>query len=408
MPVASLSCSAMSPRSLRPMIERKLNNQASMLSRQNTYGGQYPNMDNGYGNDYGAMGHSSFQSFSPGEYVTSPTMTSPPITATSANPFISPYAQDVLPSPTFDQVSYPQAAITRQPSGQYVTRQPSMNGASPFSPVTPATMNIPEDDPHYVDLSRSSVSPYQAAQYAEISRKLGAPPPAPLVLGAVPEEQQLQPPPSALTAASYAPDAGLTSHLSMPPAPENANPESPFADPGMYDSAHPVPSRKEYTPHVNSMASANGSIHARTKSNPGDPVTDADMADDAQELEFPEPPAMADSAHQRVDSTPPQLPEIMLQQRAFSPVSYDFPIPHSVGATPSSFNTEFGGDVHGNNNISQSRSPLAMHSPLQGEAAEQPQQQQRPNAGAKAQEKRPMSTATTYTVYDDEDAYGGI
>ncbi|KAF8840396.1 hypothetical protein BDN67DRAFT_648220 [Paxillus ammoniavirescens] len=58
--------------------------------------------------------------------------------------------------------------LSRQPSnGAYLTRQPTIAPAYGPSPV-PVDPNA-----HYVDLSRSSVTPYQATQYADISRHLG-------------------------------------------------------------------------------------------------------------------------------------------------------------------------------------------------------------------------------------------
>lgn len=70
-------------------------------------------------------------------------------------------------------VGYPdygsQQQLARQPSNaQYLTRQPS---AAVAPPVPPTSFG---GDAHYIDLNRSSVSPYQAAQYADISRQLGA------------------------------------------------------------------------------------------------------------------------------------------------------------------------------------------------------------------------------------------
>jgi len=54
--------------------------------------------------------------------------------------------------------------LARQPSNAaFLTRQPSAVG-----------YEIPNDPyAHYVDLNRSSVTPFQAAQYADISRQLG-------------------------------------------------------------------------------------------------------------------------------------------------------------------------------------------------------------------------------------------
>ncbi|KAH9013042.1 hypothetical protein EDB84DRAFT_1641167 [Lactarius hengduanensis] len=65
-----------------------------------------------------------------------------------------------------------------------VVHQNSVTGG-PFSPV----VSSPDAaDPHYTGLSRSGVAPFQAAQYAEITEKLGGPMSS--VLGAVSEERQ--------------------------------------------------------------------------------------------------------------------------------------------------------------------------------------------------------------------------
>jgi hypothetical protein len=57
--------------------------------------------------------------------------------------------------------------LARQPSSTaYLSRQP-----------TAAGYDIPNDPyAHYVDLNRSSVTPFQAAQYADLSRQLGGDP----------------------------------------------------------------------------------------------------------------------------------------------------------------------------------------------------------------------------------------
>lgn len=65
----------------------------------------------------------------------------------------------------------PQQQLARQPSNAaYLTRQPS-SAAAFVPPAVPPTSFDPHA--HYIDLNRSSVSPYQAAQYADISRQLG-------------------------------------------------------------------------------------------------------------------------------------------------------------------------------------------------------------------------------------------
>ncbi|KAF8448797.1 hypothetical protein L210DRAFT_3640434 [Boletus edulis BED1] len=65
----------------------------------------------------------------------------------------------------------PTQQLARQPSNaQYLTRQPSSAPGYP-PPTAPPTSLDP--NARYIDLNRSSISPYQAAQYADISRQLG-------------------------------------------------------------------------------------------------------------------------------------------------------------------------------------------------------------------------------------------
>lgn len=67
----------------------------------------------------------------------------------------------------------PQQQLVRQPSNaQYLTRQPT--SAAGYAPAPPPVPHGSLDtNAQYIDLNRSSISPYQAAQYADISRQLG-------------------------------------------------------------------------------------------------------------------------------------------------------------------------------------------------------------------------------------------
>ena len=400
------------------MIERKMTNASpAMLHRQPTFGnysnygpegmrGPPENMYGGYGP--GPTEHASFQSFAPGDVMS-------PIAAHSANPFITPYDSPMGspvtsvpahygPGSPYNDLTPPQSALTRQPSSAYVMRQNSMGGGpfSPMSSMTPNPSTWETEDPHYVDLSRSSVTPFQAAQYAEISRKLGAPTPPPLNLGAINEEKDLPTPGTAVTTDFDAPpsaasidtanmavhQAGFAHYLSAPVPAETANPESPFADPGMYAAGQATPRSANNTMNIPSY------------------VSDADMEADAQELEFPAPPA-AVHHHSRIDSNPPILPEILVQNRAFSPVSVDFSLPVSAHGSPSPFRTEFG-DVRTPPPVAvlNRASPLATSAPVQAESAEPPRRE--PKAEGQAQGHAQKRPDTVYTIYDEEDAYGGI
>ncbi|KAI0295374.1 hypothetical protein B0F90DRAFT_1751197 [Multifurca ochricompacta] len=237
-------------------------------------------------------------------------------------------------------------ALTRQPlNGMGVTRQNSINGG-PFSPV----ISSPEvTDVHYVDLSRSSVTPFQAAQYAEITEKLTTP--VTSVLYPVPEHPQ-----------GVAPNnRSLTSYADFPPEIESPT-GLPFVD-----------SSAELSPAA--------TLH------------DLDT-------ELPTPDVLQ---HTRVPSTPPTLPEINVPERSFSPVvSLDFPVPRSAHASPSPLSAEFTElRTPPPTGLKYKNSPLGTSSPVQTQpafVAREPKTEAEPA-------KRPD---TVYTVYDEEDAYGGF
>lgn len=64
-----------------------------------------------------------------------------------------------------------QQQLARQPSNaEYLTRQPSYPAG--YAPPTAPPGSF-DPNAQYIDLNRSSISPYQAAQYADISRQLG-------------------------------------------------------------------------------------------------------------------------------------------------------------------------------------------------------------------------------------------
>ncbi|KAH9028664.1 hypothetical protein EDB85DRAFT_2255244 [Lactarius pseudohatsudake] len=169
------------------MIERHLNNTPSMPPRQPTLPNVYPN--NAYGNGYGATNYSSGQTLS--------------LLATLSR------------RTRQTRSSHP---LTREPpirTGPVpVAHQNSVTGG-PFSPVV-SSPDAP--DPHYTDLSRSSVALFQAAQYAEITEKLGGPMSS--VLGAVSEERQ-----AAVSDNNAAPSYDDPSTQGV-----NMHTESPFVD----------------------------------------------------------------------------------------------------------------------------------------------------------------------------------
>ncbi|EGN96900.1 hypothetical protein SERLA73DRAFT_124667 [Serpula lacrymans var. lacrymans S7.3] len=140
------------------MIERKLTNASPALAAQQGYG-QPP---------YGGGGYDVYgqHSFGPGELV--PQIRSPP--PASHQPFGA-YGQSPLGSPTsvaqYDSAYNQHGQLNRQPSNPtYLNRQDSMMNA-PYGVVA-------DPNAHYVDLNRSSVTPFQAAQYADITRRLAS------------------------------------------------------------------------------------------------------------------------------------------------------------------------------------------------------------------------------------------
>ncbi|KAG6334895.1 hypothetical protein ID866_4189 [Astraeus odoratus] len=133
------------------MIERHVNNASPALAAQRNFTGQGQNFYGGYGQS----------SFSPGEIVQ-------PAYGQSAMGYGDPGQLARQPSNAAFLTRQPSAAagygdasqLARQPpNATSLTRQPSATGYG-------------DSDAHYVDLSRSSVTPFQAAQYADISRRL--------------------------------------------------------------------------------------------------------------------------------------------------------------------------------------------------------------------------------------------
>jgi hypothetical protein len=313
-----------------------------------------PNMysNNGYGNGYGAS-ESVQPSFYPGDIMT----------PTSSNPFISPYAQDILASPVSSNVpdyhvashptspvTAPPQALTRSLSGTNqaaVIRQNSIPGG-PHSPM----VSSPNTDPQYVELSRSSVTPSQGMQYAEITSKLQAPMSS--VMATVPEESHDD-----------------TTHNRM-------------LTPNNY------PSPWDEDPPKESADVDSGAEHQ---------VVDASRELD---IEVPLPtPIMFEQT--RISSNPPTLPEIRVPERSFSPVaSLELPVPVSARESPSPFTVEFSNvRTPPPAGLKFASSPLATSTPTLTEPTVIPSDQ-------KAEAKSSKRPDTVYTLYDEEDAYGGI
>ena len=265
-----------SPFAPRPptMIERRMNSTPVSGTGSNNYGsgpayGGYNEYNAGYN-------HSGF---APGQVIS------------HHQPYADPRMQG---SPMSPPMSPPMSVNhgdfgAAQSQSAYLSRQPPANAPAPV-----------DNAAGYVDLSRSSVTPFQAAQYEEIHRRLNMPPPEP-VLGSLAEEE-------------------------YPPKEPTPKGPSPFADPS-----------EDVLP----------------------------------------PPSPVHSNRSRIDSSPPKLPEL---NSPMSPVYALHPVPAEVPT--------------------KQTEASAAGIP----AAPAPAHIARPNPSTPHQ-KRPD---TVYTIYDDEDAYGGI
>ena len=230
----------------------------------------------------------------------------------------------------------------------------------------------------YVDLSRSSVSPYQAAQYAEISRRLNTEVPQGLQLDR--DLPPLPPPP-------------------LPPLPPKSGEVSPFDDP---ESATSSPGDQFAIDHRN--------LDSNVRPTSGDST----LSVASNTLDFPVPPSPAYvvSSRYRINSNPPILPEISVESRASNGLRNALTVAGGRGSsdglkvtdqrfpvTPSplasSFGVPFTPDVK---ESSFAAAPSVTHptAPLPLASTTAPD--------VPIEKKR----TTTYSLYDTEDAYGGI
>ncbi|KAJ7780324.1 hypothetical protein DFH07DRAFT_470143 [Mycena maculata] len=230
----------------------------------------------------------------------------------------------------------------------------------PALPGPRNTLAVPQPENDYLDLERTSVTPFQAAQYVEISKRLNTDVPKGLETPEVEEFVATQIP---------------IKDADLPPIPPN----DPFTD----DAA------------------------------PNDEDEDEDETVTlpmVQELSFPAPPSPAHStsSRHRVDSMPPTLPEIVVQSRVSVTSAYlsDAGSPFAPGFPSGQTVVMKGQESPMGNRFPVTPSPLAssfvVPSPPAATttfpaapAAVQP----RPDA---------QGRQSVYTLYDPEDAYGGI
>ncbi|KAJ7623653.1 hypothetical protein FB45DRAFT_926350 [Roridomyces roridus] len=256
------------------------------------------------------------------------------------------------PVSAYDHVPAPAPVLTRNTSTTTSSTHESVQNM-PY-PI-PNTLAVPDE---YLDLERTSVTPFQAAQYAEISQRLNTQVPKGLDTPAVEQFMENKMP---------------TKDADLPPLPPKES--DPFADEA--DEEHDT----EVTlPMV-------------------------------QELSFPVPPSPAHSVSRfRVDSTPPTLPEIVVQSRVSVNSTYlsEAGSPFAPGFPASQTVLMKGSESPMGSRFPVTPSPLASSFVVPSPPATReefvvpappPAAQPRPDAHARQ---------SVYTLYDPEDAYGGI
>lgn len=237
------------------------------------------------------------------------------------------------------------------PRRQDSSSRPNTGGSgSEKNRTPPPKLNL--DQPlvqnDYVDLSRSSVSPFQAAQYEEISRKLNSEVPRGLAEDQV---NRIVITPSPTETTEHYPDA--------PPLP----PKSPFED--------PESTRESLRDSIRESYSSGQSVSIRIRT------------PELQDFPVPPSPAPTATSRYRIDSLPPILPELNLDLIKSSSF-----LPNRRSLVPK-----------------YQSSPLASPAMAAEEAARRAESKGESTTGTLA--KSP-SVKRPETVYNPNDAYGGI
>jgi hypothetical protein len=270
--------------------------------------------------------------------------------------------------------------LTRQPSaGTQLTRQGSTSsqdhqsynttpGPAPYEVNYPAPVAVasrqtggPDPSSHYVDLNRASVTPFQAAQYVEISKKLNTEVP--------------------IGTSTPADTTNNKERRNTPPVPAKDGP-SPFAD--------PIPA---------SLRPAGAARESLSGQDVDRPVSGYSTVSVTHDFDFPEPPspALTVASRFRVDSNPPTLPEISLQSPSVrSSLGSEFTTSaKGLGlrspATPSPLATSFVNHSPSADRNSLPATPAAVAASVAAGSAVSTKESKRPD-----------------TLYNPEDAYGGI
>ncbi|KAJ7708795.1 hypothetical protein B0H17DRAFT_1324915 [Mycena rosella] len=290
------------------------------------------------------------------------------LSPSSGNPLVfqAPFSP-ITPSATSPVSAYdhnnhwPAPVLTRNTSASsgshHEHAQYPQYAQEPALPTSRNSLPVPDE---YLDLERTSVTPYQAAQYVEISKHLNTEVPKGLDTPAVTE---------------FVVTKMASKDAELPALP----PKDPFAD-AQADADDPLPM--------------------------------------VQELSFPSPPSpvRTTSARARIDSTPPTLPAITIQSRVSvastylsdagsnSPFAPGFPAGQTLvirGPADGPGHSPLG------SRFPVSPSPLASSFSVPSPPASQ---NAFPAAPPAAAQPRPdaKQRQSVYTMYDPEDAYGGI
>jgi len=247
---------------------------------------------------------------------------------TASTPLRSPYGQSPSDS------SFLVRQLSNNLSQRRTLAQSKSTSAVPhqtfISPPATGNAQIPADD--YVDLSRSSVSPFQAVQYAEISRRLNDSSStsstiiSPAQIYAI-QQKELPPVPTVMPV--WKPSAANTTAVSPF---DDQEPSSPLSPQSVQDNlkveavtasvAPPITKPVPLPPPAASTSLTMGykasyeapSLGVQTIHLPAS-STDSSLQ---EEFEFPVPPSPAISyiSRYRTDSLPHVLPEIKIQQRS--------------------------------------------------------------------------------------------
>ncbi|KAF9485586.1 hypothetical protein BDN70DRAFT_927514 [Pholiota conissans] len=345
------------------MVERQTASPAPTFGTQYGRPGEYAN-NAGYGATNNAGYGASMNNFGPGQIIN--------VNAAPAHPMYSPHPQSPYEQYYPQNVQSP--VLTRQASNSSSEAHRQMQSPTEFK-----RESLPAND--YVDLSRSSVSPFQAAQYVEISRRLNAEVPEGLRTADV--DRDLPP---------------------LPPVEES----SPFDDPA---SAPPSPGAQ----YAIDRRNIEEPTHIQDPA-PRPVSTDSiGTAEHAHNLDFPVPPSpvMTPTSRYRIESLPPMLPEINVESRV-SVGGYPMLNARDSGAPSAMTMLTPGVASASGSRFPMTPSPLAssfgMPTPVPAAAfpdtpvAPAPPTPRTPPVVPQDPKKRD----TTYSMYDPEDAYGGI